>query len=401
MTPEEVKKLFRGLALNWGSDSSLSARSLLSDDIRELLDQAIPLGIVESRLTPTKGKGVIPIEYRDITKEKYSEEWIIKFNVQGPHYKIFKNVEHLAQLHPVHPPKDGILTDELDELVIFNRDDLGTIGKLKNYLDLTSVWKCLKLCSDDFSNNSLTFLYRRKLVIRNIYDSDALDNGFDGLSKLMKLLSDYENDKHSIEKNHILQNTLVSMLADIKEEARFKYLLDNFSKFSLRFDEAYQAYVVGFSFDKLREQHEERYREFMVSINNVISSVLTKSLMLPAGIYLASTRTQSITTAKDIHQGAEYIVSNLAIGIAAIIIAAIYSLVLISEKHSILAIKFEYESLMKRLEDKSHDAHIAIEGHRTRLKKRIVFAGDTIFYLHWINFLFLVSSVAWVLFRQF
>ncbi|AUW04404.1 hypothetical protein [Vibrio campbellii] len=410
MSPDKIRQLFKLLPLEWESNESLKSNTSLSSvELRRLLNEAAQANIINTRIRPSTGRKMVGRELASVKECDYEKVWEIKFNVSGHKYYIFKDVSHLAELHPVVPPSEFILVNSEDTQVISSKDDRSKYtGKLKNYFILTTIWKILKSCSDHSSSNSMTFLYRCKLTLKNEYDQDVLNTGFDGFAKLSKLLplttsseevlDDY---KHREEKEHILQNTLVAMLDSVDVSKRFSYLLNNFATFALKFDENYQAYVVGFSFDKLRKEHEEKYREFMISINGVISSVILKSLMIPAGVFLTATRTQTIVSKSSFEIGQVQFMTNIAVGVASLIISLVFAFLLCNESHSISALKFEYKSLMKRLEDKSKPAFTAIEEHRTRLAKRITYAEDVIKYLHCANILYAIVATVWVIVRQY
>ena len=237
------------------------------------------------------------------------------------------------------------------------------------------------------------------MTLKSTYDSGVLNLEFDGLDRFTRILKDLDSDAHKDGKAHILQNSLFGLLGHIPEKERFEFLLLNFTKFTSRFDEAYHAYVVGFSFDDLRKEHEERYREYMVKINDIVSSSLIKALMIPGALYLTATRTQAIQTSKTIAYGIEATIANIGIGVAAIAICMIYWWILSNEESSLTSIKLEYSSLMARLKDKSTDAYQAIEQYVITLDTKITGAENAIKMLKYINILSVIASLGWVFIR--
>lgn len=410
MSPDNIQQLLDSLDLKWDSNDSLIAETKLSDEsLRHLLVEAATQNIIDSRVRQPAGRDKIGKDIGSVPSRFFGEEWTIMFNVTGQEFDIYKDVEHLAKSHPVVAPDKFILTNSGNSQVVTSTNDfVQHTGALKNYFILTQIWKILKMCSEHSTSNSITFLYRCKLTLKNRYDFKVLNTGFDGFTKLSKLLplsgsSDEVLDdyKHRDEKEHILQNTLVAMLDSIDVEKRFSHLLENFATFALKFDENYQAYVVGFSFEKLRKEHEEKYREFMVSINDVISSVILKSLMIPAGVFITATRTQTIVSKATFETGQVQFMTNIAVGVASLMISLVFAFLLCNESHSVSALQFEYKSLMKRLEEKSTPAFEAIEEHRVRLGKRLNYAKEVIKFLHWTNIMYAVVAVIWIISRQF
>ncbi|WP_194622932.1 hypothetical protein, partial [Vibrio anguillarum] len=281
-------------------------------------------------------------------------------------------------------------------------DECNPSGEIKHYLEISEIWKTLKGCCDHSGSIAeITFLYRKKLTLRSIYNPKVLKQEFDGLDRFTRILKDLDSDSHKDGKTHILQNSLVGLLGHIPEKERFEYLLLNFTKFTSRFDDAYHAYVVGFSFDDLRKEHEERYREYMVKINDIVSSSLIKALMIPGALYLTATRTLAIQSSKSLANATEAGIVNVGIGIAAIAICMIYWWILCNESSSLSSIKVEYKSLMGRLRDKSADAHRAIEDYIEVLDKKITNAESAIGMLKVINVISVLASVIWVLWRFF
>lgn len=317
---------------------------------------------------------------------------------------IFDSVDNLAKKYPVLNPEKFIIFINPDSAYVFDpaSESQGATGQVKHYLEICRIWKKLKqYCDHASSTAEITFLYRKKLSIQSKYSQSILETEFDGLERFLRILSDLDNEAHKEGKNHILQNTLVAVLGNIQENERFEYLLTNFTKFTSKFDDAYHAYVVGFSFDKLRKEHEERYREYMVKVNDLISSSLTKALMIPGALYLTATRTQAIQSAKTVSDVTtvsvvDVSVVNLGIAVAAFAIFVIYWRILSNEKNSINAVKTEYESLMGRLKDKSPDASKTIEDSVNTLRRKIQSAKTTIFGLNVINMLAFLASLEWL-----
>ncbi|EJB8450974.1 TPA: hypothetical protein ACMDVV_001299 [Vibrio parahaemolyticus] len=406
MTPKSIRELFSSIDYQWNEDNSFleSVVDLSSPPIKELVANGIKSSLISSRVRPIGGRPLSK-EYCDLSPRELEKKIKIRIEVNNSCLRVFKDVDHLSTICPTSAPDSFILTDE-DGLIVVKNGQLpeDCPVSLDHYFKLSDIWSTLKEYSEDSKTNTITFLYRRKLQIKNSYSKDILDKGLDGyalFSKLLKAPKVGEEIDHKVEKTHILQNTLLSFLEGVDLESRFDHLLNNFDKFSLRLDESYQAYVVGFSFDKLREEHEEKYREFMVAINDSISSMILKSLMIPSGVFLLATRTQAITSKADLSNGVLHIVSNFGVTACAIFIAIVFYLLLSSEAYSLSAIKFEYRSLMGRLKDKSSHAFSAISAHEARLSMRIEFAENVIKVLHCINVIYALIALAWGLTKQF
>ncbi|AIW21329.1 hypothetical protein F0267_22170 [Vibrio coralliilyticus] len=311
---------------------------------------------------------------------------------------IYKTIECLAKAAPVSPPDKFIIFNHKDDHNYYDseEEELVLEGKVKHYIEIAQFWSSLQENAEDYSDKSLTFLYRKKLKLSANYNVDLLKQEYGSLSRFQRILDVLAEDSHKDAKPHILQNALVNVLYHVAEEDRFGYLLKHFEQFTTKFDDGYHAYVVGFSFDDLRKEYEERYREYMVKINDLISSSLTKALMIPGVLYLTATRTQAIQTSKGLSNGLEALVVNMGIGIAAITVFMIYWCILCNERKSLGSIKDEFESLMGRLEEKSPHAVPQIEKFKHHIEDRLSNGRTYIWILIRCNLAALLFACIWI-----
>ena len=118
-----------------------------------------------------------------------------------------------------------------------------------------------------------------------------------------------------------------------------------------------------FSFDDVRKEYEESKREYFTKLNDVFSSVQTKMLGVPISIAFASFKMSSIIDTSSFWQN-----SLLALSIA------IYSIMMVlmiqNQKHSLEAVKKDYESQMTRLKHHYSEQYDLIEGIQTGLNSR-------------------------------
>lgn len=152
------------------------------------------------------------------------------------------------------------------------------------------MWEVLVNSSDDDDGNSCTFLGARKSFVTLHYELDDLDLELDGFSKFMKLM---DLEDHKEEKNKILSNTIFSFTSNKDLKFRFRTILKRFSTFVERFEENYHAFAVGFSFEKIRKEYEEKFIDYLSKINSVLSESLTLSLAIPASTVLTFTAIKS------------------------------------------------------------------------------------------------------------
>ena len=401
MTTREFHQLLQQLQPIWNEDKSkLQASAVLDETLLSAITQGVEERFIHEMVTISGSRRVRKLE--TVNEAQFGKHISFEFNFRGEVAPVFSSIEKLVQANPVIPPSSFIIYQSADSNSFYDStdDECNPTGEIKHYLEVAEIWKILRGCCDHTGSIAeITFLYRKKLTLKSTYNPDVLKIEFDGLDRFTRILKDLDSDAHKDGKAHILQNSLFGLLGHISEKERFEYLLLNFTKFTSRFDEAYHAYVVGFSFDELRKEHEERYREYMVKINDIVSSSLIKALMIPGALYLTATRTLAIQSSKSLASAAEAGIVNVGIGIAAIAICMIYWWILCNESSSLTSIKVEYNSLMGRLRDKSTDAHRAIKDYIEVLDKKITNAESAISMLKVINIISGLASVIWVLLR--
>ncbi len=238
----------------------------------------------------------------------------------------------------------------------------GLVAHYKNVISLIQLLSSIAdFDSDDDESShdkSLTYLHRSKLTMSISYGEDELQEQLDGLSIVKEIFTD---EQHQEQKKSIAKEVLVSLLVNIPDNKKFKYLLQNFNVFSVRFNENYQLYVSEFSFDEVRSEFEERKREYFVKINDVFTSVQGKLLGVPISIAAASVKVTTITG----NQSFAYF-----IGFAILTYAILLWLIIKNQKHTLSALKSEYESLMGRLKRQFPDQYSEIEGLQVELQKR-------------------------------
>lgn len=197
---------------------------------------------------------------------------------------IYKDLNEAINLNPKAKEKFILLRSPEGKIDLY--PDEIVKGKVLHYIQISRVWDVLVNSSDDSDGNSCTFLGARKSFVTLQYDFNDLDYDLDGFSKLMKLM---ENEDHKEEKNKILSNTIYSFTSNKDIDFRFRTILKRFSIFVERFEENYHAFAVGFSFEKIRKEYEEKFRDYLSKINTVLTESLTRSLAIPASTVLTFT----------------------------------------------------------------------------------------------------------------
>lgn len=400
MTPQKLCDLLIELNPRWNASGELVACVNLNQQSHDIILKADACGLIDR----IKVKG--DKAYRSVTEiasSMYGIKDIICVIKIGANdvVPVYRTIADLADKLPVNPPSQFVIFESKQSFTLCDQNDKSFAPKneIKHYLEIAKFWQSLKDNSDDSTTQSITFLYRHKTRLLAKYDTSVLTNEYGGLSRYQRILEELSDESHKGAKSHILQNVLLNILYHIPENQRFEHLLNCFESFTTKFDDAYHAYVVGFSFDDLRKEYEERYREYMVKINDLISSSLMKALMIPGALYLTATRTQAIQTSKDLSHGLEATIVNFGIGVAAIFVCMIYWFILCNEKKSLTSIEDEFGSLMRRLEEKSPKANNSIKKFRDNIDNRLRLGFRAISILSVGNIIAVFASLVWVLVR--
>lgn len=260
----------------------------------------------------------------------------------------------------------------------------------KHYLDACSLIELLIKVSDyqDKYNedvvDSVIFLTKSKLEIYTSYKLSDLDKGLDGITIVSSMLNE---ELHLEHKNSIFKEVLYSLLGDVTEKNRLKYLFEHFGEFSTRLSDNYQLFVSEFSFDSVRSEYEEKKRDYIIKLNDALASVQTKMLGIPVSLGFLSLKYESSNISDTVS-------SHIALSIGIVIYCIMMFLLIANQFHTIKAVKDEYSSLMKRLKYKHASQHNKISVMIKNLDDRYVFQQRTLFFYIIVTSVLLIASLS-------
>lgn len=218
-------------------------------------------------------------------------------------------------------------------------------SKVKHYHDVCKIINLLISRSDHTLSLTNTivkeviFLHKCRIEIPIDFTAKVLDEGLDGISIVNAL---FEDLSHKEQKTSILKEVIYSLLSNVSKAERLQYLLSHFGEFSKRLNENYQLFVSEFSFDDVRKEYEESKRDYFTKLNDVFSSVQTKMLGIPISLALASLKMSSIVD--DISFW-----TNFLLALSVVIYSSMMIMLIKNQKHTLNAVKNDYESQMSRL----------------------------------------------------
>jgi hypothetical protein len=195
---------------------------------------------------------------------------------QGVH--IYFDEKELVEICPIAPEKFIIVRLGLNGNKCTICPEEYNRNEILRYNQIKKIWELLSSCSDYQNGRELIFLFKQKISFSLIYSIDDLGFEFDGFARLEKIFSD---ELHVDAKRHIMQNTLYSFLWRTPKDDAFRKLLLDFTLFTLAFEENYRSFSVGFSFDKIRKEYTERFREYISKLNGIMYDTLTRALAIP------------------------------------------------------------------------------------------------------------------------
>lgn len=248
-------------------------------------------------------------------------------------------------------------------------NDQGDSSKVKHYQGVCKIIKLLASRADyklDLTNTvseEIIFLHKCRIEIPVNYTASVLEEGLDGISIVNAL---FEDVSHKEQKTSILKEVIYSLLSNISKAERLQYLLSHFGVFSKRLNENYQLFVSEFSFDEVRKEYEESKRDYFTKLNDVFSSVQTKMLGIPISLALASLKMSSIVN--DISFW-----TNFLLALSVVIYSIMMFMLIKNQKHTLNAVKNDYESQMTRLKHQYSEQYEQIKDIQEDLNKRYDF----------------------------
>lgn len=157
---------------------------------------------------------------------------------------------------------------------------------ISKYEQAISLSHLLGIVSDHSEQTSLgrefIIFSKEKIEVPIVFESKDLSSlyGLDALANQVEC--GVQGDQRKV----ILKNVLVEVLVNIDKKDRFRYLLKNFKNFKRKCDDNYALYISGFSFEKLKEDVEEKKLEYISKLNSVISDIQNKILTIPLALIL-------------------------------------------------------------------------------------------------------------------
>lgn len=234
-------------------------------------------------------------KYKGVMTKRPFEEWVdiphafkngtintffvaMDLNEVRRSHEVFYDANELVSLRPSAPEQFLVISLSINSDKCTLCPQEYNKNEILSYFQVRKIWNILSSCADGANGRELVYLYKNKIDVSFLYTYEDLSFEFDGLAKLESIFAD---PLHKEEKKQILQNVLFSFLWRERKDSRFPKLLRDFTVFATMFHESYLAFTVGFNFDKVRKEYQEKFRDYLSKLNAVLHDVLTRSLAIP------------------------------------------------------------------------------------------------------------------------
>lgn len=140
----------------------------------------------------------------------------------------------------------------------------------------------------DSDEPSLVFVKEGKFEVAIEYDSDDLERL--PLAIIRDLIQILPEGTHEKQCASILAEAVISMTEHLASHHRFKYLLINASELKKKFEQGYQLFAAGFSYEKVRDQVEAARVEYSGKIHKVFADIQNQLLGIPVATIIVATQ---------------------------------------------------------------------------------------------------------------
>ncbi|MBX9725251.1 MAG: hypothetical protein K2X81_27855, partial [Candidatus Obscuribacterales bacterium] len=198
---------------------------------------------------------------------------------------------------------DGTLKTRIKEPSFFlmaegisNTDTINDDHLVSRYRAVLQFIQTLKRAAAflDADEPSLVFIKDGKFEVPIEYDVDDLK--WLPLSAIRELLTILPEGTHEKQCASILAEAVISLTEHLASNQRFKYLLTNASELKKQFEQGYQLFAAGFSYEKVRDQVEAARVEYSGKIHKVFSDIQNQLLGIPVATIIVATQMKDVKT---------------------------------------------------------------------------------------------------------
>lgn len=144
----------------------------------------------------------------------------------------------------------------------------------------------------DSDELSLVFIKDGKFELPIEYDADDLERlPLPVIRDLLKVLPEGTHEKQCAS---ILAEAVISLTEHLASHQRFKHLLTNASELKKQFEQGYQLFAAGFSYEKVRDQVEAARVDYSGKIHKVFADIQNQLLGIPVATIIVATQMKDV-----------------------------------------------------------------------------------------------------------
>ena len=185
------------------------------------------------------------------------------------------------------------------------------------------------------------------------------------LEEVTKLTEVLPSDTHKKQCTAILATAVVELSRGEKSEDRFRYILGHAADLRLRYDQGYNMFVAGFSYDTLRDTVETARLEYVAKIHKVFSDIQSQLLSVPVATIIVATQMKRADKFDY-----EFFV-NTAVLVGCWVFVVLLDLLLRNQRHTLEVIKAEIDRQKTKLERDHQPIRKSFDGVFEHLRARV------------------------------
>lgn len=238
----------------------------------------------------------------------------------------------------IKEPSFFLMTDDVS-----NSDSVDDDHPVVRYRAVLSFIQMLKQSAAflDADEPALVFIKDGKFELPIEYDADDLKEM--SLPVIRELLNIIPSGTHEKQCTSILAEAVISMTEHLSSDLRFKYLLSHASELKKKFDQGYQLFAAGFSYEKVKDQVEAARVEYSGKIHKVFSEIQNQLLGIPVATIIVATQMKDAKT-----YGYEFWV-NTAVLVGCWVFAILMIFLLHNQSHTLAVLRDEIDRQKRQL----------------------------------------------------
>ena len=193
----------------------------------------------------------------------------------------------------------------------------------------------------DTDEPALIFIKDGKFELPIEYDADDLEKA--SVTAIQEITDTIPSGTHEKQCASILAEVIVSLTEHLASELRFGYLIANASELKKKFEQGYQLFAAGFSYEKVRDQVEAARVEYSGKIHRVFSDIQNQLLGIPVATIIVATQMKDAKT-----YGYEFWV-NTSVLVGCWVFAILMMFLLRNQSHTLAVLRDEIRRQKRQL----------------------------------------------------